>query len=412
MTLPNFEQQMHRYADIIARVGLNLQPGQWLFINAPLQAAPLVHQIAAIAYQIDCRYVDMLWRDEQLELVRYQHARGDSFTEYPVYRAEGIYQHLQQDGAYLSITGDDPDIFKEQDPERIATARKTALTHLKPVYDLLDRSGFNWAVVSYPTLPWAKAVFPQAGPETSVDQLWESIFRVCRIDQPDPVAAWQAHITDLQARAAYLTGKQYRALHYTAPGTDLTLGLAEQHIWHAGSTVTTSGTPFTANLPTEEVFTLPHRERIDGVVSASLPLNYNGNLIEGFSLTFKNGRVTGARAKRGQEVLDKMLAMDEGMTSLGEAALVPHSSPVAQSRTLFYNTLLDENAACHIALGGGINYCTRDGETISEEEYAARGGNSSLNHVDFMIGSGEMDIDGILPDGAREAVMRSGEWAF
>lgn len=412
MSISDFDLKLKRYADIIVKIGLNLQPGQWLFINAPLLAAPLVRQIAAIAYQNGCRYVDMLWRDEQLDLVRFQHAGRDSFTEYPIYRAAGVIQHLQGGGAYLSISGDDPDLLKEQDAELIATARKTALTHMKPVYDLLDRNGFNWAVVAYPTQPWAKAVFPQASAEESVERLWESIFRVCRIDQPDPVAAWQAHIDDLQARSAYLTGKQYRALKYTAPGTDLTLGLAEQHVWHAGSGFTTRGIRFTANLPTEEVFTLPHRQRIDGVVSASMPLSYNGTLIEGFSLTFENGRVIHARAERGEEHLHKMLALDEGMTSLGEAALVPHSSPVSQAGTLFYNTLLDENAACHIALGNGINYCTQDGENISEEEYAARGGNSSLNHVDFMIGSRQMDIDGILPDGSREAVMRSGEWAF
>jgi aminopeptidase len=412
MTIPDFDQKVTRYADVIARVGLNLQPGQWLFINAPLLAAPLVHQIAAIAYQIGCRYVDMLWRDEQLDLVRFQHAPEDSFTEYPVYRAEGVFQHLQDGGAYLSITGDDPDLLQDQDADKITTARKTAMTHMKPIYDLLNRRGFNWAVVSYPTLPWARAVFPQASSTESVERLWQSIFRVCRIDQPEPVAAWQAHIADLQSRAAYLTAKQYHALHYTAPGTDLTLGLAEQHIWRASSSVTSRGTPFTANLPTEEIFTLPHRQRIDGVVSATLPLSHDGKLIEGIQLTFEKGRVTAARAQRGEDILLKMLEMDEGMSSLGEAALVPHSSPVAQSGTLFFNTLLDENAACHIALGNGYNDCTQDGETLSEDEYAARGGNSSLGHVDFMIGSGEMDIDGVLPDGRREAVMRSGEWAF
>jgi aminopeptidase len=411
MTIPDFDQKLNRYADIIVRVGLNLQPGQWLFVNAPLLAAPLVYQIAAIAYQIGCRYVDMLWRDEELDLVRFQHALRDSFTEYPVYRAEGIIQHLQEGGAYLSITGEDPDLLKDADAELITTARKTAMTHLKPVYDMLDRNAFNWSVVGYPTLPWARAIFPQASAEESVERLWESIFRVCRLDQPDPVAAWRAHIDDLQARAAYLTRKQYRALKYTAPGTDLTIGLAQQHVWHAGSGVTTSGIPFTANLPTEEVFTLPHRQRIDGVVRASMPLSYDGKLIEGFSLTFENGRVTQARAQRGEDILLKMLALDEGMSSLGEVALVPHSSPVSQAGILFYNTLLDENAACHIALGNGINYCTQDGENISDEEYTSRGGNSSLSHVDFMIGSAKMDIDGILPDGRREAVMRSGEWA-
>lgn len=412
MTIPDFENKLSKYADTIVDVGLGLRSGQRLMINAPILAAPLVYKIMAKAYQNGCRLVDVLWRDEQVDLIRYQHAPRDSFTEFPEYRAQGAVQHVQDGGAFLSITGEDPDLLKDQDPELITTARKTSLTHMKPLYDLLDRNGFNWVIVSYPTSSWAGKVFPQADAQAQVERLWETIFQVCRVTQDDPVAAWQEHKADLQARAAYLTGKQFHSLAYRAPGTDLTVGLAEGHVWMGASSTTESGIEFIPNLPTEEVFTLPHRERINGVVSASMPLSYGGTLIEGFTLTFKNGRVMHLQSERGEDSLRKMVAMDEGMSSLGEVALVPHSSPVSQSGILFYNTLLDENAACHIALGDGLNFCLEGGEELSESEYEDRGGNSSINHVDFMIGSGNMDIDGILADGSREAVMRDGEWAF
>jgi aminopeptidase len=242
--------------------------------------------------------------------------------------------------------------------------------------------------------------------------LWNALFNVCRVDQADPVAAWQQHIADLRARCNYLDQRQFQALHLTAPGTDLTIGLAERHRWMGGSIQSESGIDFVPNLPTEEVFTLPHRQRIDGHVTATKPLSYSGSLIEGFGLTFSGGRVTSLRAARGEETLRKMIEIDEGMSSLGEVALVPNSSPVSQSGMLFFNTLLDENAACHIALGSGLNFCLQGGENLSEEEYLARGGNPSLGHTDFMIGSAEMDIDGLLPGGQREPVMRQGEWAF
>jgi len=283
---------------------------------------------------------------------------------------------------------------------------------MRPVYDLLHRNGFNWVIAGYPTPSWAMKVFPDAAPDQRGDLLWNALFQVCRVHQPDPVTAWQQHIADLRARCNYLTGRQYQALHLSAPGTDLTIGLAERHRWMGGSIQSESGIDFVPNLPTEEVFTLPHRQRINGHVTASKPLSYSGSLIEGFSLTFDAGRLTSLRADRGEETLRKMTEIDEGMSSLGEVALVPHSSPVSQSGMLFFNTLLDENAACHIALGSGLNFCLENGENLSEEEYAARGGNTSLGHTDFMIGSDEMDIDGVLPSGQREPVMRLGEWAF
>jgi aminopeptidase len=410
--IQNFEGQLQKYADIVVRVGLNLQAGQRLIVMAPVQAAPLVQKITASAYQAGCRYVDVQYRDEQVRLARHQYAPRDSFEEFPAYVAEGILKHTQNGDAYVQITGENPDLLKGQDPELIALAERTSRLHMKPVYDLLHRNGFNWVIVGFPTPAWAGKVFPEATPGDQDNQLWQALFQVCRVGQPDPVAAWQRHIADLRSRTTYLTRRQYQALHLTGPGTDLTIGLAERHRWMGGSIKSESGIEFVPNLPTEEVFTLPHRQRINGKVTASKPLSYSGSLIENFSLTFTDGQLTGLQAERGEQTLRKMIELDPGMTSLGEVALVPHSSPVSQSGLLFFNTLLDENAACHIALGSGLNFCLEDGENVSEEEYAARGGNTSLGHTDFMIGSAEMDIDGLLPGGGREPLMRQGEWAF
>ncbi len=408
----DFNHLLPQYAEVIVKIGLNLQAGQRLLLNAPLSAAPLVRQVAASAYQSGCRYVDVLWRDEEVNLIRHQHAPRDSFDEFPAYYAEGAFKHVQSGGALLSITGDNPDLLRDQDPENVALAEKTRLKYYRPMYELMDHNIFNWCIAAWPSPSWAEKVFPQAAPDERREKLWQALLHVCRADLPDPVAAWQQHQASLAARCAYLTGKQYHALHFQAPDTDLTIGLAERHIWVGGGSKTQSGISFIPNLPTEEVFTLPHRQRIQGVVRASMPLSRAGALIDDFSLTFENGRVVKAHARQGEAVLRRLMESDEGMGSLGEVALVPFSSPVSQTGILFYNTLLDENAASHIALGNGVKYCTENGENLSAEEIAARGGNTSLNHVDFMIGSAEMDVDGVYANGQREPLMRHGEWAF
>jgi len=235
---------------------------------------------------------------------------------------------------------------------------------------------------------------------------------MCRLDEADPRAAWQEHIEALERRRAYLNDKAYTALKYTAPGTDLTLGLPEGHIWKGGVDTNAAGTMFVPNLPTEEVFTMPHSQRTNGMVSSTKPLNYGGTLIDNFSLTFQDGRVVGVEAETGRDVLKKLVETDEGAARLGEVALVPHSSPISKFGRLFYNTLFDENASNHVALGQAYNVCVEDGENMAEAEFAEAGGNTSVTHVDFMIGSEEMDIDGVLTDGSTEAVMRDGEWAF
>ncbi len=409
----DFQHTLQKYAELTVKVGLNLQPDQRLLImKAPLEAAPLVREIATSAYKAGARLVDVMWRDEELVLARFQYAPRDSFDEFPAWRADGTLESARRGDAILSIAGGNPDLLSDQDPESIATFQKTSREYLRPTMDYIRRQAVNWAGIAVPVPGWVAKVFPDLSPEVGQARLWEAIFEVCRLGQADPVAAWEAHVQGLIARCEYLTHKRYAVLKLTGPGTDLTIGLPTGHIWIGGREITEDGVAFIPNLPTEEVFTLPHKDRTEGMVSASLPLSYAGTLIQDFSLTFAQGRVVKAVASKGEAVLRKLLDTDEGAARLGEVALVPHSSPVAQSGLLFYLSLFDENAASHLALGSGFRVNLAEGKTMTQDEFAVAGGNNSLVHVDFMIGSEEMDVDGIREDGAAEPVMRAGEWAF
>jgi aminopeptidase len=412
MPSPKFDQLLEKYAALAVKVGVNLQPGQRLLARAPIEAAPLVRLITESAYQAGARLVEVFWHDDALTLTRFQYAPRDSFEEFAVWRTDALAAHAKNGDAFLSVSGADPDLLKGQNPDHIALVQKTARTHMAEYYSYIMRNAVNWSIVSMPVPAWAAKIFPDASPEAQVSQLWETIFQVCRIKQPDPVAAWQQHIQDLSARSAYLNRKQYTALKLTAPGTDLTIGLPRGHIWKSAQGTSEAGIQFTPNLPTEEVFTLPHKDRAEGTVTASKPLNYGGTLLENFSLTFEKGRVVKATAGQGEAVLQGLLETDEGARRLGEVALVPHSSPISQANILFYNTLFDENAASHIALGRAYKFTLDGGAAMDDDEFGAAGGNYSLTHVDFMIGSAQMDVDGLYEDGSSEAVMRKGEWAF
>jgi len=408
----DFEQLLERYADIAVKIGLNLRAGQRLLINAPLQTAPLVRLITGSAYQAGARLVDVTWDDEQIELIRFRHAPRDSFEEFPAWQSELALDYAKHGDATMSIYARDPDLLKDQDPQLIATVQKTGATYFRPYLDQLVQNAMNWLVISAPTASWAAKVFPQESKEQQIEHLWRAIFELCRLNQADPIAALNRHLDQLVARSDYLNGKRYTALKYTAPGTDLTIGLPRGHIWKSARATSTAGITFTPNLPTEEVFTMPHLAQTSGVVTATKPLSYGGTLIDNFSLRFAEGRVVEASATTGEAVLRDLLATDEGASRIGEVALVPHSSPIAQSGLLFYNTLFDENAASHIALGQAYKFTLDGGTAMSDEQFAQAGGNHSLVHVDFMIGSDRIDIDGLTADGRAEPVMRGGEWTF
>ena len=415
----DFDTQLQKYADLIVHIGLNLQKGQALVISgknmfrgAPLASAPLVRKIAATAYQAGARLVDIMWDDAESQLIRFQHAPRDSFGEYPTWRTRALLEYAGQGDAIVSIYGDDPDLLSGQDPKLVAQAQRTMENNMQEQMDLLMKNAYNWLLVSVPSAKWAAKIFPALSAEQQMDALWRQIFTLCRLDQPDPVAAWKKHIAQLKAVSSYLNTKHYHALHYTAPGTNFTIGLPAGHLWNSAQSDTQGGITFTPNLPTEEVFTLGDKNRAEGTLKATMPLSHGGRLADGFSFVFKDGRVVSAVAKKGEEVLRDVLANDDGAGRVGEVALVPHSSPIAQSGLLFYNTLFDENAACHFALGRAYRFTLKGGEHMSSADFAAAGGNESLVHVDFMVGSNQLDIDGLGKDGEAEPLMRKGEWAF
>jgi aminopeptidase len=324
---------------------------------------------------------------------------------------KALSEHVDQGHAVLSISANDPDLLQGQPPDLVSAVLQATARDMRPFREQLSRNDTNWAIIAAASSAWAAKIFPGVPARAAVSQLWDAIARMCRLEEPDPVAAWETHLANLSARADYLNARRYQALKYTGPGTDLTLGLPEGHIWVSGRSASRKGIPFTANLPTEEVFTIAHKDRVDGTVRASKPLSYGSTLIDGFSVTFERGRIVGMTADRNPDTLQRLLDTDEGARRLGEVALVPHGSPISQSGLLFYNTLFDENAASHIALGNAYKFTLRGGNDMTDAEFEGAGGNRSAVHVDFMIGSGDLDVDGVLAGGEVEPLMRKGEWA-
>ena len=415
---PQHVELLNKYAEAIVRVGLNLRAGQRLIIhNSIVRGVPpagraLVHAVTKAAYQAGARYVEVVWGDEEMQRIRLQYAPADSFDIYPKFHIAALMDMIKNGDALLTISANDPDAYNGLDPVRVGALQKAHLENWKEIGYNISRNSINWCVVAASSPAWAKKIFPDLDTEEAEQKLWQAIFETTRAVQPDPVAAWQEHIKFLRKRADYLQAKKFTALHYEGPGTDLTLGLPQGHRWFSAQALAQNGVVFTANMPTEEVFTLPDRNRAEGTVAATFPLSHAGSLIEDFSVTFENGRVVKVNAKKNEALLQKIVDTDEGSTRLGEVALVPASSPISKRGHLFYNTLFDENASCHIAIGRAYRFTLIGGEELTEEEFISAGGNVSLNHVDFMIGSDKMDIDGIKDDSTREPVMRSGEWAF
>ena len=419
MTSPEQHQELLRkYAEAIVRVGLNLRAGQRLIITnatsrgVPPAARPLVHEVAKAAYAAGARFVDVIWGDEELLRIRMQHAPADSFHEYPQWQVNGIMDIIKNGDALLSIYANNPDVYSGMDPERLGAMQKTHLEHYQEVGLQVTRNAINWCVVAAAAPAWAARIFPDLPIAEAEEKLWRAIFETTRAVEPDPVAAWGEHIKTMRKRAEYMQARKFTALHYKSDKTDFTLGLPNGHKWISAQSLAENGVVFTANMPTEEIFTLPDRHRAEGVVHSTFPLSYGGSLIEDFTVTFENGRVVKVTAKKNEAILQKLVDTDEGSHRLGEVALVPVSSPIARRGHLFYNTLFDENASCHIAIGRAYRFTLTGGEELTDEEFNTSGGNTSLTHVDFMIGSPQMDIDGIREDGTRQPVMRSGEWAF
>ena len=412
------QELLRKYADAIVRIGLHLRVGQRLIItNSTTRGVPhagqaLVHEVTKAAYAAGARYVEVFWADEDMLRIRLQDAPADSFDEYPTWQPARILEFIKEGDALLSIYANDPDIYDGLDPERVGAMQKFHLQNYQEVSATVSRNAINWCVVASGAPAWARKIFPDLPEEDALKKLWQAIFETTRATEPDPVVAWQDHILNLRKRADFMQAKKFSALHYRSENTDFTVGLPRGHKWISAQSMAENGVIFTANMPTEEIFTLPDCQRAEGTVSATFPLSYAGSLIEDFSVTFENGRIVQVNARKNEAILQKLVNTDAGSVRLGEVALVPASSPIARRGHLFYNTLYDENASCHIAIGRAYRFTLIGGEELTDEEFNAAGGNTSITHVDFMIGSPTMDIDGITENGSREPVMRAGEWAF
>lgn len=409
-TSRSFSEKLDLLAEVAVTVGLGLQPGQELVMTASLDSVPLARRITEHAYRAGATLVTTLYTDEEATLARYRFGPNESFDRAAKWLYDGMAAAFQDGSARLAITGADPALLANQDPDKVGRANRAMSRAYRPALELITRHAINWTIVASATPAWAAAMFPGESPDAALAKLWDSIFSTTRIDAADPVAAWRAHDASLQQRAAKMNAKRYAWLQYKGPGTDFRLGLADEHVWLGGGTTAGNGIYCVANMPTEEIFSAPHKNHAEGVVKASKPLSHQGTMIEGIQVRFHEGRIVEARASRGQEVLQKLIDTDEGARRLGEVALVPHSSPIASSGLTFLNTLFDENAASHIALGQAYSSCLRGGDKMKPEELAAHGANDSLIHVDWMIGSAELDIDGITASGSAEPLMRKGEW--
>lgn len=408
----NFEAKLKKYAHLIAKVGVNVQPDDTVVVYASVDQAPLARLVTQEAYQLGAGQVLVQWNDDTIQKEFLSHAADKHLTEIPEYKKLEAQTFANERVTRISIVSQDPDALKAVDAKRVATYQQARGKALQPVMEATQSNKLRWTVVAAASPAWAQKVFPELdSTEAQVDALWEQIFKTTRIDQPDPVKAWQEHDQKMRDQAAKLNQEQFSALHYTAPGTDITIGLPKNHLWEGAGSFAADGNEFMANMPTEEVFTAPDRNRVDGTIVSTKPLSYAGTTLIDMKFTFKDGKVVDFSAKEGQEVLASLLDIDEGARHLGEVALVPDPSPISQSGITFFNTLFDENASNHLALGAAYPFSVEGGTEMSAEELTQAGLNSSQTHVDFMVGSAEMNIDGIREDGSRVPIFRNGDWA-
>ncbi|MBU3158722.1 aminopeptidase [Clostridium frigoris] len=404
---------LEKYALLLVKTGINIQKDQTLVINSPIECAAFTRIVSRIAYIEGAREVVVTWRDELSTKIKFTFAPEEIFCEYPDWQRDFYVSSARKGAAFLSISASDPELMKDVNPERMSKSNKAASTAIKEYRDRMMSNKNVWCVASIPTQAWANKVFPEVSEEEAMEKLWNAIFKTVRVDTKDPVASWETHKSNLKKSMDYLNLNNFKYLQYkNSLGTDLKIELPENHLWLGGSDYTPGGIEFIANMPTEEVFTLPKKTGVNGIVVSSKPLNYNGNLINKFTLTFEKGRVVDFKAESGYDILKSIIETDEGSCYLGEVALVPYDSPISNSNILFYNTLFDENASCHLALGKAYPVCIKNGENLSAEELEELEVNDSFVHEDFMVGTEDLQIIGITADGKEVSVFENGNFAF
>lgn len=410
---PTLDARLDKYVELIVRSGLNLQPDQELFVSGDIAVAPLVRKVVARAYELGASEVTVHWTDEDVSRLHYDSKPLEMWKVFPDWLATLENGVAKRGAALLFLDSEDPFGMTGVDPRKFAERAKAAEEACKDWRRGMDFGLNVWCIVGAAAPRWASRVFPDLPVDEAVERLWDAIFATVHVDEDDPVAFWAQRKADFERRKAHLNGLRLDRLHYTnALGTDITVGLNGHGLWDGGGSTTQGGTFFFPNMPTEEVFTTPDRNRVDGTVFSAMPLNHGGTIIDGFSITFEGGRVTDFSAREGEEALRGIIETDEGAHHLGECALVPKESPIHQSGILFLSTLFDENAACHFALGMGFPECFEGGLDMDKEQLLAAGVNQSATHVDFMLGTDDLRVTGYTCDGAEIPVFENGTWAF
>lgn len=409
--LSDFNELLKKYARLIAETGVATEKGHTVVLQISVDQAPLARLITQEAYKLGAAEVIVQWTDDQIQREFLLHAATDRIENVPQSKIDQADEWLEKGASRISVVSADPDAFAGVDSQRVASYQAAAGKALMNLRKATQANKVSWTVVAAAGKQWAAKVFPDLPEEEQVDALWDQIFKTTRIYEEDPVLAWKKHDEKLAKKAEELNQEQFSALHYTAPGTDIIIGLPKNHLWEGAGSYNARGEKFMANMPTEEVFTAPDSHRVDGYISSTKPLSYAGTIISGMKFTFKDGKVVDFSAEQGEDVLAKLLDTDEGARRLGEVALVPDPSPISQSGIIFFNTLFDENASNHLALGSAYAFSVKGGTEMSDEELAEAGLNRSQTHVDFMVGSDKMDIDGIREDGSTVPIFRNGDWA-
>jgi len=403
-------QNFEKYADLIVNIGLGLHAGDKLYIRMSEHSLPLARLVAKKAYQKGVSDVHLDFSDDTITLDRYLHAPEEAFEIFPEYRVD-FNENLFKDNYHvLGLYAPNPDLLKSADPARIAQWQKVAGKAMKRIQNYTMQNKVKWCVTAVACPAWAAAAFSKLAEDEAMQKLWDNIFMATRVDQPDPIAAWEEHDLNLKAHRKFLNDARFDRVHYQGPGTDLMVGLVKNHIWEGGSGFSQKGDRFFPNIPTEEVFSMPDADRVDGILRATMPLSVRGQIVDKFHFTFKDGKVVDYDAEVGKQILDDLLEMDEGAKRLGEIALVADNSPISNTGILFKNTLFDENASCHFALGAAYSENLEGAAERSEEENRKLGMNNSLIHVDFMVGSKDVTVTGIKEDGTEIVLLKDGDW--
>lgn len=402
-----------KYASLAVNIGVNIQKDNILVISSPIETAEFARLITEEAYKSGAKDVIVHYGDQKLTKIKLENSSLETISNIPEWQDESYNYYARQEACFISISASDPDGLKGVPVEKIGASQKARTSALKEYFDNSMSNKCRWCVLSVPTLSWAKKVFPKVSDDEAMESLWDVIFKTVRVDTENPVNAWKKHNAYLEEKIKFMNNNNFKSVHLkSANGTDLNIELPEGHIWAGGSEGDVNGIPFNANIPTEEVFTLPKKTGVNGIVYSSKPLSYGGNLIDNFSITFKDGKAIDFTAETGYDVLKQMLESDEGAKYLGEVAFVPYNSPISNSKLIFFNTLFDENAACHLAFGRAYESCVKDADKYSEEELEKIGVNNSVIHVDFMIGTSDLEITGINKNGEAIQIFSNGNWAF